>query len=493
MPDFPFVNLALTPAEFADYVAHYDFGTVPPDYAVFHHSAIPSATWAPYPSGAVWDAGEAGMSLAQIKAKRLRQLGNLKNYYQNDLGWSSGPHLFIDDLFIYLMTPMYNLGIHAMWLNSFHQHGKLHYGIGIEVIGCYTKVQWPAKVQANVRAAVQTLQQRLKTFTLDYMYADGVKPGLAFDAKGEPYCPHPERLRFGGLCSHRDSNKPECPGDAITESFYLSVVRAAPLATRMVTVLRDTEIREGPDESYPVALGGTAKIAANTPVEIDVEDEAYDWLHLHSGVGFIPPTALQAPVSNVRTVITADSTIFGTPSATQAQAVAAILARKPDPSYTPFDVQLIVSHYFRVCALVGVDPIIAIAQMMHETGSLTDWHALRPHRNPAGIGVEASPMVGVEFSDWGQSVVAQVGRLVAYFTKPSARTPAAVTRTPAQQQLVAKALSYRDLPVNMQGSATCLRQLGQVHNPSGNGWAVPGDNYGNKIAEYANAIGATKA
>lgn len=494
MPSFPYIGKACTPAEFADYVAHYDFGTVPPDYVVFHHTAIPAASWAP--SGDpknFWDAGEAGLSLEQIKAKRLRQLGNLKNYYQNTLGWGAGPHLFIDDRFILLMTPMSAIGIHAMWGNSFKRGGKLHYGIGIEVVGCYTKVQWPPAVQANVRAAVQTLQKRLQTFTLDYMYADGLKPGRAVDGAGNAYCPHPERLRFGGLSSHRDYNKPSCPGDTITENFYLLVVRGlARLPTRTVLVRHATPIYEGPAATFPIALGGTARIAANRPVEVDAT-EANGWLHLASGVGFLPPEALtptlppppHAGEGRGGGAITADSTIFGPPSATQDQAVAAILARRPDASYTPFDVKLIVSHYFRVCATVGVDPIMCIAQMMHETGTLTDWHSLRPHRNPAGIGVTQDHLVGVSFKDWGQSVVAQVGRLIAYFTTPAQRTP-------AQQQLVTRALAERDLPAAMHGSARCLRQLGQVHNPSGRGWAMPGQNYGNKLAEYANAIAHTR-
>jgi hypothetical protein len=488
MPDFPYVGLALTPAEFADYVAHYDFGTVPPDYVVLHHTADPDASWAPLSDDVRkhWDLGDETRTLEQIKANRLTKLAGVMRYYRDTLGWSAGPHLWIDDRFIYLMTPMYNLGVHAMWGNSFTRDGHLHYSIGIEVVGCYTHVQWPAAVQANVRACVQTLQQRLKTFTLDYMYSDPAsKPGC-IGSGDSARCAHPERLRFGGLSSHRDYNKPSCPGDAITEAFYLSVVRApaAPMPTHRVTVARDTPIYEQPAPGN-VALGGTAKISAGTSVDVDVT-EPNGWLHLASGVGFIPPEALQAPVSDVRNAITADSTIFGTPSATQEQAVAAILARHPDASYTPFDVRLIVSHYFRVCALVGVDPIIAIAQMMHETGTLTAPASLRPRRNPAGIGITGDGVPGVSFPDWGQSVVAQVGRLVAYFTKPGERTA-------MQQDLIAAALRYRDLPAKIQGSATCIRQLGQVHNPSGSGWAMPGDNYGNKIAEYANAIAGTKA
>ncbi len=150
-------------------------------------------------------------------------------YYRDTLKWNAGPHLFCDDLFIFLMSPMNQTGIHAKWGNSFTRNGQLHYSVGIEVIGDYTKVQWPASVQAVVRSAVQTLQRRLNTFYLDYMYSgDTPKPGSATDAQGNQYCPHPDRLKWGGISSHRDYNKPSCPGNAITEAFYMSVINPQP-------------------------------------------------------------------------------------------------------------------------------------------------------------------------------------------------------------------------------------------------------------------------
>lgn len=226
MPNFPFVNMAMTIDDFTTYLKTYNFGTIPPDFVVFHHTVDPSTTWAPSAaSKKVWNANEQGLSSIQIKAKRLRQLGVLKNYYQNTLGWSAGPHLFIDERYIYLMTPMSDIGIHAKWGNSFKRNGKLHYSVGIEVVGNYEQVRWPAAVQGMVRGAVQSLQHRLGTFDLRYMYADGVRPGCITTAHGEQVCAHPELLRWGGLSSHRDYNKPSCPGRAITEDFYTQVVR----------------------------------------------------------------------------------------------------------------------------------------------------------------------------------------------------------------------------------------------------------------------------
>ena len=47
------------------------------------------------------------------------------------------------------------------------------------------------------------------------------------DESGNPIweCLHPERLTWGGIASHRDYNKPECPGRAITESYYIDVLQ----------------------------------------------------------------------------------------------------------------------------------------------------------------------------------------------------------------------------------------------------------------------------
>lgn len=200
--DFAYIGRGLDLINFRAYVATYAFGSVPPDYICLHHTAIPSATWARYPSGAVWDAGEAGMDAGEIYVKRLKQLGQLRDYYRDVKEWHAGPHLFIDDRWIWLMTPMYQVGIHAAQGNSYRDSGgKLHYSVGIEVIGYYEKVRWPPAVAANVAGAVRALHDRLKTFA----YVD------------KPWA--------GGVGSHRMYNKPECPGAAIVPSYYLPLIK----------------------------------------------------------------------------------------------------------------------------------------------------------------------------------------------------------------------------------------------------------------------------
>lgn len=213
---FLYDGRGLTAEAFGRYVQAYDFGRTPPDFLVFHHTAIPSTIAARYPSGAVWDANEGGLSEAQIYSKRIKQLHALRDYYHNTLGWDRGPHLFIDERYIWLFTPMSAVGIHAKSGNSYTDAaGRLHYSIGIEVIGYYENTPWPKPVAANVRAAVQAIATRLHI-------APAYKPG----PKNTP------KSHANSLSSHRDYNKIQCPGAAITEAFYTQIVNAPAPARR---------------------------------------------------------------------------------------------------------------------------------------------------------------------------------------------------------------------------------------------------------------------
>lgn len=202
--DFAYIGKGLSLDAFHAYVQTYRFGSVPPDYVVLHHTAIPSASWAKYPTGAVWDAHEAGMHEQQIYDKRKRQLDALMRYYCDTLGWSAGPHLFIDERYIWLFTPMYEVGVHAKQGNSYRDRSRrLHYSIGIEVLGYYEEVVWPPAVAANVAGAIAVLAKRLRSFG----YID------------KPWA--------GGVGSHRMYGKPQCPGARIAPSYYMPILKAA--------------------------------------------------------------------------------------------------------------------------------------------------------------------------------------------------------------------------------------------------------------------------
>lgn len=214
---FLYLGTPLTAAAFAQYVQGYDFGSIPPDYVVLHHTAVPSASWARYPSGAVWDDHETGLSPAQIQAKRRQQLDTVRNYYRDTYGWDRGPHLWIDEKWIWLFTPMREIGIHAKQGNAYHDgDGRLHYSIGIEVVGYYEHTPWPDPIARNVAAAVRALKDKLGTFQ---------------------YVPGPWK---GKISRHADYNKPTCPGAAIVPGSYIPILagyqapEADPLKTNLI-------------------------------------------------------------------------------------------------------------------------------------------------------------------------------------------------------------------------------------------------------------------
>lgn len=192
--------------------------------------------------------------------------------------------------------------------------------------------------------------------------------------------------------------------------------------------------------------------------------------------------------------VDAESTILSPPRATAQQAIAYILNR--GTTYTPYDVTLIVGYYWKIAPKVGVDPLLAIAQCLHETNNLKSWWAQRPRRNPAGYGVTGEVRTdtpppnelsqwawdeqaqvwrkGLSFATWEDAARAHIGRLLAYAIRDEGATA-------AQQELIREALALRPLPASYRGIAPTLRGL--------NGrWAYPGEQYADRIVRYANGI-----
>lgn len=210
-------------------------------------------------------------------------------------------------------------------------------------------------------------------------------------------------------------------------------------------------------------------------------------------------------------LITENTTILAPPRGTAAQARDYILAR--GSVYDAQSIATIVDHYWRYAPPVGLDPLLAIAQCIHETSDqdpatgkwrpLSSWWAQRPRRNPAGIGVTGETKVndpndphnwaedtrpnppiwraGLSFASWDDSSRAHIGRLLAYAVPLGEGTD-------PQKALLDFALGMRPLPNKLRGSALTLRALGAKHNPTGSGWATPGDTYGAKIAQIAQDI-----
>ena len=101
-------------------------------------------------------------------------------------------------------------------------------------------------------------------------------------------------------------------------------------------------------------------------------------LDIAARLGTSPPTMLR---------YTTGSPLLGQPLATYDQALAYLRKRGPWGEYKDEDLITILLAYWRMSLSVGIDPVLAIAQMIHETGGLTSWWSQRPRRNPAGLGV----------------------------------------------------------------------------------------------------------
>jgi hypothetical protein len=367
---FLYVGRGLKPAEFADYVQRYQFGSQPPNYVILHHTAVPGTVHA-NGGGWLWDSGEEGLNEDQIYRRRLARLNGIKEYYRTRLRWDRGPHLFIDDRWIWLFTPMYHTGIHAAEGNQYRTGARLNYSIGIEVVGHYERTPWPEPVEQLVGYAVAVLKERLGTFELQHQ-------------------------RFaGGVSSHRDYNKPTCPGAAISESYYLDVLRRG-------------------------------------------------WSRLRSGT---LPGDEEPETEAMRAPITPNSPLLGPASGRRAQAVAFIQAALPPASEYTNDVDLIMSYYWKYAPPVGVDPFLAACQCIFETNALRSYWAARPRRNPAGLGVRQEG--GLAFATWEDGVQAHIGQILAFALHDHAANG-------AQRQMMQKNPRHRHIAANLRGAAPTL-------------------------------------
>jgi hypothetical protein len=190
--------------------------------------------------------------------------------------------------------------------------------------------------------------------------------------------------------------------------------------------------------------------------------------------------------------------LFNKPTMTREQLVDAFLGRMhaqpPEKlKYSDYDVtRAIIPAYYDRCVEVGLDPVVVVAQLSHETGWLTsDWCA-RPFRNPSGIGVTGAwkflkPTTGswqklgfvwregCAFDTWVDNAIpAHIGRLLAY-----ALTDAQATTL--QRTYITRALQVRPLPLKYRGVAVVTMDL--------NGrWAYPGTFYGQKIEAIAKGL-----
>ena len=134
-------------------------------------------------------------SLIQRPVGLIKQhIENIKYYYKEKLGWSTGPHLFIDDDEIYGMSSLWRRGVHA---RSFNKDS-----IGIEVLGDYD-VEDP------------TSGRGLACWTM-------AAQAVAVICQQKKMDPCPVTIKF-----HRDDPKTSktCPGEKVSKEWFISLVK----------------------------------------------------------------------------------------------------------------------------------------------------------------------------------------------------------------------------------------------------------------------------
>lgn len=197
------------------------------------------------------------------------------------------------------------------------------------------------------------------------------------------------------------------------------------------------------------------------------------------------------------------SPLLGSPARNAGLLISAYLrltAQSPHPA-TAREAQA--REYVASCAACGLDPAIVMAQVIHETGALTSWWCQPPRHNPAGISVtgETSPSErpgyvynpgtgryhrGSVYVSLVAAVEPHVARLLCYACGPEDLAGRDL-KTLERRRLIASAPTF---PRPCLGTAATLAALGQRHNPKPAtcGWAWPGEDYGAKLAIWANRL-----
>ena len=169
------------------------------------------------------------------------------------------------------------------------------------------------------------------------------------------------------------------------------------------------------------------------------------------------------------TLSATDSSIIGTPMATQRQCVKYLLQNNPNPDIA-VSAEEIVSYYYEEGAREGIRPDVAFAQALKETGFFRYGGTVTPDQNNfCGLGTTSATVKGFYFPNPQIGVRAHIQHLLAY---SSTRRPTLPLVDP-RYFLVRKAY----------GNKT----LGNWQDLNGR-WAVPGNYYGQEILSMFKAM-----
>src|SRR4051795_10224439 len=93
------VGLSCTPEEFDSYCHALSWDKWRPSFVTLHNTSSPTLAQRPQ-----------GLTKQHIL--------NLEGFYRDDMKWSAGPHLFVDDKQIWVFTPLTVSGVHSPCFNK---------------------------------------------------------------------------------------------------------------------------------------------------------------------------------------------------------------------------------------------------------------------------------------------------------------------------------------------------------------------------------------
>lgn len=167
--------------------------------------------------------------------------------------------------------------------------------------------------------------------------------------------------------------------------------------------------------------------------------------------------------------------VMGAAQATAQQMALYCRNRNAAPKLTSCSLEELAQMFLEEGALEGVRGDAAFAQALHETGFFRFGGIVLPTQNNfAGLGALNGNAQGqaASFPDPRTGVRAQIQHLKAY----AATKPLTLACVDPRFSLVTR------------GCAPWVEWLGAVDNPSGKGWAVPGEGYGASIVELLEGI-----
>jgi hypothetical protein len=128
------VGEGFTCDEFDEYISRLEFDLWRPEFVVLHNTQIPRLD--------AWHSvsGE----------ERMR---GFEKYYRDEMDWSAGPHLFVADDLIWVLTALTTSGIHSPSWN------KISWGV--EMVGDYDEEPLDPGVYRNTIRALTAMHARL--------------------------------------------------------------------------------------------------------------------------------------------------------------------------------------------------------------------------------------------------------------------------------------------------------------------------------------------